>query len=240
MAPQRKLLYYLTCMIPMAGLASVLLLRLVQRRGMLPKISVPWLERMAGRPSALVPVMIVVPLILASSVALCVPFLVMRGMILFTPFVLIALATGLAALTRLPRRAGLTAFLALFGPLLWVNYSSVVMARTDPGGPDYGRMAARWTPHIRESDLIRVRRHWGTTPLFYYMNGRDFHFVGHNHRKEILSQPGARLWLLRIFGISPTEEMKQTVSGYEHEQTVRARLIEADLYTPLTRSRIRQ
>ncbi len=54
-----------------------------------------------------------------------------------------------------------------------------------PGPHDYRGLAQVWIPRIQPGDVILVRDHFRSTPIFYYMPPSRFNFIGLDHVAEV-------------------------------------------------------
>jgi hypothetical protein len=94
------------------------------------------------------------------------PLFESRTILVFTPYLLIVIASGLMGLIKQNR-----AWLVLAPALIPVFVVSVASHQEVRYGPtDYKSLAERWMPNIREDDVIFVQHHWATTPIFYYLS----------------------------------------------------------------------
>jgi len=144
---------------------------------------------------------------------------------------------GLLVIVPIAMIAGLSFFTPLFtsrGLLLFVPYFIITLCRgqVTHSPNDYKGLAEQWVSHIRKSDLIFVQRHWVSTPIFYYLKGYHYHFVGKNYTGETEKSPGSRVWVLSFPGLPPNEEMKNALANYKPLMKIDAKRISTELYGP--------
>ena len=228
--PHKTPLLTLTSIFPLVGLASAWLLRSaagmrVRQNLILRGIRVP------GEPAFwLVVSLALLPLLVISVLSQLVPFFASRAMLLFTPFLLIVLASGVSYFRRRRNRPSIAAFALLLVLLAPVHYSSVIFSFSRAGPADYKSLAADWLPRLRESDLIFLRRHWSTTPIFYYMRGRQYRFIAKNYSREISGNSQARVWVLSLQGVPPPKEMQRALAGLRRLDRIAAKGLAVELY----------
>jgi mannosyltransferase len=122
----------------------------------------PWLRRLLGDEAtihALVPVAILL------LVSLRVPSVAARSLLVVSPFALLLVARGLAALLPHPavRTAGI-ALLLLASAVSIRQYSSAGV-----GSYDYQSLATAMHPLLRSQDVILINDAWWTQPMHYYL-----------------------------------------------------------------------
>jgi len=163
-----------------------------------------------------------VPVGMIAGLSFFTPLFTSRGLLLFVPFFIIILCRGLALLVR--RHLAWTV-------LMVVHVFSLQYWRQMTHSPtDYKGLAEQWIPRIENSDLIFVQRHWVTTPIFYYLKGDHYHFVGKNYTQEIEKNSASKIWVLSFPGLPPNEEIKRALTGYKSLMRLDARRIKAELY----------
>jgi hypothetical protein len=150
--------------------------------------------------------------------------------LIFAPYLLIVLASGLAHLLRRDRR-----WVAVALILAVIHGFSLLYYQSKASGPDYKALAEQWGPQIEDSDLIFVhgRGHpydWRVAPIFYYLNARRYHYVGRDFARAIQNHPHARVWVLAFPPIPTETEAVDALAGYQAQQRVEARGIFAQLY----------
>jgi 4-amino-4-deoxy-L-arabinose transferase-like glycosyltransferase len=189
----------------------------------------------------------VLPLTIIATVSLFNPIFVERGTIIFAPFLLIVLSSGLATLIERDKR-----WISLGLILVVIHFCSIVYYQSKPSDPDYKGLAERWGSEIKDSDLIFVhgrghRADWRVAPIFYYLNARRYHFVGDDFASEIHNHPDSRVWVLSFPSIPTEQEAVDALASYKVRKRVDAQSIFAELYVskapagsqPLRVSRVR-
>lgn len=169
----------------------------------------------------------ILPVGMIALASLITPLYASRGLLLYTPFLLLVLSRGLVAFARKTRFwIVIGAFLVAVHPLSVLHYKSLHHEHPT----DYMALAEQWMPEIEDSDLIFVERQWATTPIFYYLKADRYHFVGSDYSKELRRSPGSRVWALSLYGIPVPSSMEKALEGYQVQKTVEARWITAVLY----------
>lgn len=124
-------------------------------------------------------------------------------------------------------------FVALAVFLAAIHGLSIAYNKHRPGSPiDYKGLAQRWIPHIQARDVILVRRHWVTTPIFYYLRGDRYQFAEWHTPRAVQNLRGSRVWVLSFPGLALPEELRDTLAGYQPSVKVEARRVKAELYVP--------
>lgn len=178
----------------------------------------------------------ILPFTLIAGISLLNPILIQRGTLLFVPYLLIVLSSGLVSLIQRDKR-----WVSIVLILAVIHCSSVFHYKSKPSNPDYKSLAERWRPLIEESDLILVhgRGHpydWIVAPIFYYLNAGRYRFVGRDFAKEIRNHPDSRVWVLSFSAVPTEKEVTDTLADYRVHEHVKARNISAKLYRPERRS----
>ncbi len=177
-------------------------------------------------------VMLMAPLALATVISLKNPMLVSRHLQMFVPFLLLLMAQGMIRVAAFRPRW-------VSGPAIAICAASVVGAyvagyryqlTAHPGPHDYRGLAEVWIPSIEPSDVILVRDHFRTTPLFYYMKPSRFSFIGLDHVNEIRRRKPPRVWVFWVTGWKPFPAIDEAVAGYHRVSEVTARNTGAQLY----------
>jgi len=170
--------------------------------------------------------LVIVPVAMIAGLSFFTALFTSRGLLLFVPFFIIILCRGLALLVR--RHLAWTVLILI---LVVVHVFSLQYWRQMTHSPtDYKGLAEQWIPRIENSDLIFVQRHWVTTPIFYYLKGDHYHFVGKNYTQEIEKNSASKIWVLSFPGLPPNEEIKRALTGYKSLMRLDARRIKAELY----------
>jgi hypothetical protein len=149
---------------------------------------------------------------------------------LFAPYLLIVLSSGLANLIYRDKR-----WVSVVVILVAIHCLSISQSEARNPYNDYKSLAEQWAPQIDDSDLILVhgRGHpadWLVAPIFYYLNARRYHFVGRNFSKEIENHPRSRVWVLSFPEIPTEREVVDALTHYNLRKRVAAQNIFAQLY----------
>jgi hypothetical protein len=150
-----------------------------------------------------------------------------RTALLYIPYLLLVVARGLVCLVQRDKRwltLGLVVALA-FG-VSTMHFKQRLRHPTD-----YSGLAQQWIGQIAPSDLIFVKRHWVTTPIFYYLDFDRYHFVGYDYGEMTRAFPVARVWVLSFQGIPSSKAMDEALAGYARSARLEALRISAELYT---------
>jgi uncharacterized membrane protein len=173
----------------------------------------------------------VLPVSIVAAISLFNPIFIQRGTLIFAPYLLIVLASGLANLMRRDRR-----YIAIGLILAIIHGFSLLHFKSKPSNPDYKALAERWVSQIEDSDLIFVhgRRHpydWLVAPIFYYLNAGRYQFIGRDFAREIQNYPHSRVWVLSFPSIPTEEEAVDALAGYQVRKRIDAQNIFAQLYS---------
>jgi 4-amino-4-deoxy-L-arabinose transferase-like glycosyltransferase len=207
-----------------------------RRRGWIEGIRARWAG--SGPWSASLPtlsgMLAVLPVSIVAAISLLNPVFIQRGTVVFAPYLIIVLASGLAYFIRRDRR-----YIAVALILAIVHGISVLHFSAKSPGPDYKGLAQRWVSQIENSDLIFVhgRGHphdWRVAPIFYYLNATRYRFVGRDFAKALENSPNSRVWVLSFPPIATEQEALDALQGYEARQRVDAEEIFAQLYVDST------
>jgi 4-amino-4-deoxy-L-arabinose transferase-like glycosyltransferase len=172
----------------------------------------------------------VLPVSTVAGISFFKPMFVQRGTLVFLPFLLILLASGLANLIRRDHR-----WFAIALILAIIHALSVLHSKSQPPIIDYKGLAEQLAPQIEDSDLIFVhgRGHpadWVVAPIFYYLNAGRYHFVGRDFAKAIENHSQARIWTLSFLSVPTEKEAVDALAGHELRKRVDALNILAQLY----------
>ena len=172
----------------------------------------------------------VLPVAVVALISLFNPMLIQRGTLLFAPYLLIVIASGLASLVRRDRRWVCFVLISVV-----IHGFSILYFKSKPSNPDYKGLAGRWVSQIEESDLIFVhgRGHpydWLVAPIFYYVKASRHQFVGRDFEKEIQKHPRSRVWVLSFPRIPTEKDALDALAGYELRERVDALNIFAQLH----------
>jgi len=157
-----------------------------------------------------------------------------RHMIIFAPYVLITLAAGGCALARIEPRVVSGVLLATLAAMLVPAHAASVRLSYSQhwSSRDYRGLAEQWRPQLRESDLIFVRRNWRTTPLFYYVDGTRYRYVGSAYAEAIRRHPHARVWVVSFDRFPPSVEARAALARHRATLTLRASKMSLSLHEP--------
>jgi hypothetical protein len=191
-----------------------------------------FLPRGTGLPATVV--ILIGPLTLAAVLSQFKPLLASRHLLMLVPFLLLLIAKGMVRIGSFrPRWISVAALVicttSIAGAYV-LGYQYQSTAR--PGPHDYRGLAEAWIPRIEASDVILVRDHFRTTPIFYYMKPSRFNFVGLNYVSEVRRRSPPRVWVLSIFigGSRSDTAMDEAVAGYRLVSEVSSRGMRAELY----------
>jgi 4-amino-4-deoxy-L-arabinose transferase-like glycosyltransferase len=178
----------------------------------------------------------ILPVSIIALVSLFNPMFIQRGTLLFVPYLLIVLSANLVNLIRGDKR-----WLLLVLILVFIHAFSVLQFNSKPSNPDYKSLAKQWVPRIQDSDLIFVhgrglRDDWRVAPIFYYLNGARFHFVGKDFVNEINRHPRSRVWVLSFPAVPTEKSITNALTAYRAQERVDALNISAELYVFHNRS----
>jgi 4-amino-4-deoxy-L-arabinose transferase-like glycosyltransferase len=173
------------------------------------------------------------PLLILAGISVITPILLVRGTLIFAPYLIIVVCGGLAELVRRDRRWVLLALV-----LLAAHSVSAMHFRAKPAQRDYKQIAAQWAPRIEETDLIFIhhRTHeisWMVSPIFYYLHADEYNFVAENYAAELATGPSRRVWVVFYpHGGEVTDEMNTALAGHRMTDRLDAAAITAALYVP--------
>ena len=172
----------------------------------------------------------VLPVVILAAVSVLNPIFLQRGTLIFAPYLLVVLASGLAYLVHRDRR-----WVAIALILGVIHGVSLLHYKSKPSDPDYKTLAERWVSQIEDSDLIFVhgrghRYDWQVAPIFYYLNARRYHYVGRDFGKAVQNYPHSRVWVLSLPPIPKEREAVDALAGYEVRKRVEAEGIFSELY----------
>ena len=185
------------------------------------------------RPFELSTVLCTVPAAIVLVLSTIVPLVDDKYFLLFTPFLLVLVAEGVATLLATARGvASRIAVMATLGLVTLLLVNSIRFYRGVDATPiDFRGLASQLRPELNESDQVLVFKHYAMTPLFYYLGLDPSRYVGTNHAAVRQSGPG-RFWLisLRDTEIPDPKSFQEAASGCVLTQTLTARRIRAERY----------
>lgn len=168
------------------------------------------------------------PLVLIGAVDLAKPVLTSRGAIIFTPYLLLAIGAGMAALRA--RRALLASGLVA---LAAIHAASLLYFRSIPTPVDYRGLAQAMTAALRPSDLVFVRaRDWATTPVFYHLPVARDRLVASGYEAALQREPTARVWVPAFYDFVADREITAALASRRLTRELTARRARALLYEP--------
>jgi 4-amino-4-deoxy-L-arabinose transferase-like glycosyltransferase len=151
-----------------------------------------------------------------------------RGILLYTPYLLLTIAAGALALIKRSRLwipVLITALLILCAGNIFFRNSTLEHPT------DYKSLAEKWIPEIQPDDLVLVRLHWSTTPIFYYLDTNQLEVISTNrYLKHQTNYDNSRIWVLSLVDLEGGPDMKTILQDYRLKDTITGRNIQADLY----------
>ena len=181
------------------------------------------LRRLAG--ASPVVILATVPPLLVFLLSFRVPLLADRLYLLFVPYLLTAIAGGLARLYRRPLPA--IATVAFLG---WAHFESAAYFRTAPTSlVDYQEAGKRLAAQLRPGDLVLVRRRdYLTTPFFYYLIGTPGAYVTEGSALD--ARPRARVWVLETDWNPVPAPLTERLTRYRQQSEITAHHARARLF----------
>jgi uncharacterized membrane protein len=173
----------------------------------------------------------IVPTIIFALVTPVVVLFASRGIMLYTPYLLLLLSAGGLALIK-RSRIWLPILLMM---VMVLPVGSVLFRNSTLEHPtDYKGMAEKWIPELQDNDLIFVRKHWGTTPIFYYLDWNKYQVVGNlqpdSYAEALRTNPDSRVWVLSTLYIEPEASALQALVGYKITKTIETMDQKVELY----------
>ena len=209
--PHKATLLRLTVPLPLAAFAFAWSVRFFAGRRTNRFL---WMRRVSLRlehDRLLVLLLATVPVFLIAALSQLVPFFAPRAMLLFTPFLLILLAYGVSFVTTEKRKASVVGAGVLLVLLGIAHTASVRSSLSFPGPADYKTAALGLLDELEESDWIFLRRHWATTPIFYYLKGEEDRFIADHFAAALDRRPDARVWVIRPESLPMPEPMEDAL-----------------------------
>ena len=230
--PHKTTLLRFTLLLPLAACAFAWSVQFFAERRTSRFLWLPRVGLHLEHDRLLVILMATVPVFLIAALSQLVPFFAPRAMLLFTPFLLILLACGVSFVTTKKRKAsrvGAGVVLVLLGITHAVSVRSSV---SFPGPADYKTAALGLLGDLEASDWIFLRRHWATTPIFYYLKGEEGRFVADDYARAVRRRPGARIWVIRPDYLQMPGPMEDALRDRRQSDSIVARGVQVDLYDP--------
>jgi uncharacterized membrane protein len=172
-------------------------------------------------------VLVITPIFIMAATAQIMPLFAARTALLFTPYLLILVAGGVAMLIR-----GHKHWLVLVPALALVHSASVVYNQDAKfeHHTDYKGLAEQLIPLIQPADLVFIQRDFMISPIFYYLPATQYHFVASEYAQAVQQSPQARVWVLLPWDQPEPDAMASALNGFENRTTVSALHIKAVLY----------
>lgn len=167
------------------------------------------------------------PVALMLAISPIAPLQSTRTFLVFVPFLLAAIAAGLARVASTPART-----IAVSAALALLLGGSVVWFRATPGTMrDYRDAGEQIAAAYRPGDLVFVReRNWADTPLFYYVPAERHTLVARDYAAAAAAHPGARIFVVQLGAQEPTPEMREAIAGRPLVSELRARRAVVHVY----------
>lgn len=170
--------------------------------------------------------LLVIPFFLLALVSIFSPLFVSRTILLYTPYLIIILSIGMSSLIKRHKLwIALAAILVVF-----LFFSNAHFKKRLHHFADYKALSEKWIPKIEDTDLIFFQHHWRTSPIFYYLNARQYHFVQQNHSSVIQANPNSRVWVFHVGDVFPQEAVEKSLAHYKHSLTIEALRTKAELF----------
>lgn len=161
-------------------------------------------------------------------VSLWQPISVSRAMIVFTPYLLILLAAGLARLR--PRRRVFAAAALVVSALFAAGFSHTAYRPHSPR--DYKAIARAVTERLGRDDVVFFRRHqWMDTPVTYYLPHERL--IGESFAQRLAGGGAGGVWVIRWadhITINADAAIEEAIGGRVPCTEVSARRATATLY----------
>jgi hypothetical protein len=187
-------------------------------------------ERVARRLAAantLPAFLVLTPFALLAALTVVRGVFVPRGLLLFTPYLLLVLATGIDRIAR--RRAPAVAVAAVLMILHVESISAYWGRRIDP--VDFHAFVEELRPSLRKGDVIFLRRHWAVTPVLFYLRPDRYSIYAQGYSEVTASHPGARVWVLVFYDNRTAPDAHDALRDYQVRKTVEAGPARAYLYS---------
>jgi 4-amino-4-deoxy-L-arabinose transferase-like glycosyltransferase len=174
---------------------------------------VPWL---AARTVRLSPLLALLPFLGMLAGAIFEPNFLERGTMLYVPFLLLAVATGLTQGGRL-RWFALPALAAV----LVLHVLSIGYARaSDHTLRDYRAFSAALESLLAPDDLLLITNEYSDPPLLFYMRNRYAQFVPSDWERAVAARTSGRVWIIRYEDQEVTPALQAAVAGLKRGATV--------------------
>jgi 4-amino-4-deoxy-L-arabinose transferase-like glycosyltransferase len=176
-----------------------------------PRLPQPRTDRSVSALAALA----IGPIVVVAMFSLARPALTQRGLLVASPYLLLALALGLEVVGRRWFPAAVVGL-----ALLVAHFHSVEAYRhmtVDPA--DFGAFSRAVRPHIQEDDLIFIERTWLGTPLLYYLRPPQYRIIAGDYAEALRRNPQARVWWLNAYeeqGVPP--KIRSALYAYREQR----------------------
>ena len=171
-------------------------------------------------PCASRPILAFVPFLCMVAGSLTEPAFLARGTMLYVPFLLLVVATGLTAAGRMMRGLPLVDArrASSFSHVL-----SIVYARaSDHTLRDYRELAKALEPRLSSDDLILITNEYSDPPLLFYMRDRYAQFVPSDWANAVASRRNGRVWIIRYEDQQVTPGLAAAVASLKPGEVVTA------------------
>jgi len=169
----------------------------------------------------------VVPLLLMALLSEARGVLVARGAVVFLPYLMIGVASGVASLARagLPRVVPIAALLAVQVASTRYHW------RAEADSVDYRGLARAMAPLVRPDDFVLAHNFWRTTPLYHDTTVSFDQFLVRDRALALAQRPRSRAWVI-LFDRPGDAVLLETVKDYRVVAEIRASGIAARLFEP--------
>lgn len=211
LAHRRRELMAWTALLPFVALALPRLLAAVVDAVAASRRGGALLARLPNHPLAACAVLALAPPAIVFALSYSFALLQSRLFLVYTPYLLVLAAAGAARLAAAPARAAAVATL-----LLAVHGGSAVLSRDRLSTPrDYKSLAHELEREFRDGDLVFApHRHWGTTPLFYYLERSRHAVVTKRFGIAVQNQPSGRVFVVLLAQRAPSRRMQQALAAH--------------------------
>jgi hypothetical protein len=175
-----------------------------------------WLEALVGRSSTLIVLIAFVPVAMISLLSLATPLFASRGALIYVPFLTAVVAQGIQRL-----RGRGAAWSLVFVVLLAVHVMSCMHFEEFRLLPvrDYRGLAGMVAAESEPEDVFLVYKHWGLTPIFYYLHEEDYEFVDRDYIDVLSDRQARRVWVFYLRDLPLSPEIERALEGYRQEQS---------------------
>jgi 4-amino-4-deoxy-L-arabinose transferase-like glycosyltransferase len=237
-APDKAHVLYATAALPVIAYAVFLLARSAD--GPFARIwsALAGWAGVGSRRFSLVTTMALVPAGLTIAATFVFPLFVARHVLAVVPYLLIVMAGGVVWFAR-QGAAGKIVAVAIGVVVATAATVSVGWYSTRIHSPeDYGGLAREWIPSLREGDVLLLQDHWSTTPVFYYIDHRQYRILWGQYaeglEQEIASAPELtdRVWTLELDSFPVRDDIAVALAGRMPVEAHIVRGIRAVRYAP--------